>query len=58
MYYKEKYVHWLTDPFFDEITHKELSTLTDEKKSKTDSIEIWSLVRVAYVGLWERAPIE
>lgn len=32
MNYKKKYVNWLTDPFFDEETRKELSTLTDEKE--------------------------
>lgn len=32
MNYKDRYKQWLNDDFFDEITRKELSTLTDEKE--------------------------
>lgn len=32
MFYKEKYEQWLYDDFFDEATHAELKSLTDEKE--------------------------
>ena len=32
MNYKNRYEQWLNDDFFDEVTRKELSALTDEKE--------------------------